>query len=46
MKPIFQTNLQFGDICSRNRQKIAQIAVFRTFLDLTSLVFLDFAHDV
>ena len=28
MKPIFQKNLQFGDIWPRNRQKFAQIEVF------------------
>ena len=43
MKTIFQKNLQFGDICSQNRQKIAQIDVFDHFLDFASLVFLDFA---
>ena len=51
MKPIFHKNLQCRDICSRNRQKIAQIDVFDHFLDFASLVFLDFAptdsgHDV
>ena len=45
MKPIFQKNLQFRDIWPRNRQKIAQIEVFRHFLDFASLVFLDFAHN-
>ena len=45
MKPIFQKNLQFGDIWPRNRQKIAQIEVFGHFLDFASLVFLDFAHN-
>ena len=45
MKPIFQKNLQFWDIWPRNRQKIAQIEVFGHFLDLTSLVFLDFSHN-
>ena len=44
MKPIFQKNLQFGDIWPRNRQKIAQIEVFGHFLDFAPLVFLDFAH--
>ena len=41
MKPIFQKNLQFGDIWPRNRQKIAQIEVFGHFLDFALLVFLD-----
>ena len=45
MKPIFQKNLQFGDIWPRNRQKIAQIEVFGHFLDFASLGFLDFAHN-
>ena len=45
MKPIFQKNLQFGDIWRRNRQKIAQIEVFRHFLDFALLVFLDFPHN-
>ena len=45
MKPIFQKNLQFGDIWPWNRQKIAQIEVFGHFLDFASLVFLDFAHN-
>ena len=45
MKPIFQKNLQFGDIWPRNRQKIAQIEVFGHFLDFASLVFLDFARN-
>ena len=44
MKPIFQKNLQFGDIWPRNRQKIAQIEVYGHFLDFEWLVFLDFAH--
>ena len=45
MKPIFQKNLQFGDIWRRNRQKIAQIEVFGHFLDFATLVFLDSAHN-
>ena len=45
MKPIFQKNLQFGDIWPRNRKKIAQIKVFGQFFDFASLVFLDFAHN-
>ena len=45
MKPIFQKNLQFGDMWPRNRQKHAQIEVFGHFLDFASLVFLDFAHN-
>ena len=45
MKPIFQKNVQFGDIWLWNRQKIAQIVVFGHFLDFASLVFLDFAHN-
>ena len=45
MKPIFQKNVQFGDICLWNRQKIAQIDVFGHFVDFASLVFLDFAHN-
>ena len=45
MRPIFQKNLQFGDIWPRNRQKIAQIEVFGHFLDFASVVFLDFAHN-
>ena len=44
-EPIFQKNLQFGDIWPRNRQKIAQIEVFGHFLNFASLVFLDFAHN-
>ena len=44
-EPIFQKNLQFGDIWPRNRQKIAQIEVFGHFLDFASVVFLDFAHN-
>ena len=43
MKPVFQKKLQFGDIWRRNRQKIAQIEVFSSFLDCPSLLFLDFA---
>ena len=39
MKPIFQKNLQFGDIWRWNRQKIAQIEVFGHFLDFALLVF-------
>ena len=45
MKPIFQKNLQFGDIWPRNCQKIAQIEVFGHFLNFASLVFLDIAHN-
>ena len=45
MKPIFEKNLQFGDIWSRNCQKIAQIEVFGHFLDFASSVFFDFAHN-
>ena len=45
MKPIFQKNLQFGDIWPRNRQKMALIEVFDYFLDFASLVFLHFAHN-
>ena len=45
MKPIFQKNLQFGDMSPKNRQKIAQIEVFGHFLDFALLVFLDFAHN-
>ena len=45
MKPVFQKNLQFGDIWPRNRQKIAQIEVFGHFLDFASLVFIDCAHN-
>ena len=45
MKPIFQKNLQFGDIWPRNRQEVAQIEVFGHFLNFASLVFLDFAHN-
>ena len=44
-EPIFQKNLQFGDIWPRNRQKIAQTEVFGHFLDFASLVFLDLAHN-
>ena len=44
MKPIFQKNLQFGDIWPRYLQNIFQIEVFGNFLDFTLLVFLDFAH--
>ena len=41
MKPIFQKNVEiFGDIWPRNRQKIAQIKVFRHFLDFAALFFL------
>ena len=42
MKLIFQKDLQFGNICRRNRPKIE---VFGHFLDFVSLVFLDFAHN-
>ena len=35
----------YGDIWTRNRQKIAQIEVFGHFLDFASLVFLDFGHN-
>ena len=45
MKPIFQKNLQFGDIWPQNRQKIAQVKVSGHFLDFSSLVFPDFAHN-
>ena len=45
MKPIFQKNLKFGDIWSRNRQKTARIEAFGHFLDFASSVFLDFAHN-
>ena len=46
MKPIFQKNLQFGDIWPRNHQKkIAQTEIFGHFLDFASLVFLDIAHN-
>ena len=45
MRPIFQKNLQFPDICSRNLQKIAQIEVFGHFLDFTSLLFLNFTYN-
>ena len=45
MKPIFENNLQFGDISLQNRQKIAEIEVFGHFLDFASLVFLDFTHN-
>ena len=45
MKPIFQKKFLFGDIWPRNRQKITQIEVFGHFLDFTSSVFLDFAHN-
>ena len=45
MKPIFQKNLQFGDIWPRNHQKIAQIEVFGHFVDFASLVYLHFAHN-
>ena len=41
----FKKILQFGPIWPRNRQIIAQIEVFGHFLDFTSLVFLDFAHN-
>ena len=47
MKPIFQKNLQFGDIwpqMSKSPKKIAQIKVFGHFLDFAWLVFLDFPH--
>ena len=42
----FRKKLQFGDIWPWNRQKIAQIEIFRHFLDFASLVFFDFAHNV
>ena len=45
MKPIFQKNLQFREICPQNRQKIAQIEAFRHFLDFALVVFLDFPHN-
>ena len=45
MKPTFQKILKFRDIWPRNHQKIAQIEVFGHFLDIASLVFLDFAHN-
>ena len=45
MKPIFQKNFLFGDIRSRNRQKVVQIEVFRHFLGFALLVFLDFPHN-
>ena len=45
IKPIFEKNLQFGDIWPRNRKKIVQIEVFGHFLDFATLVFLDFAHN-
>ena len=45
MKIIFQKDLQFGDILTRNRHKIAQNEVFGHFLDFASLVVLDFSHD-
>ena len=41
----FSEKLQFGDIWSRNCQKIAQIEVFGHSLDFASLVFIDFAHN-
>ena len=44
-EPVFQKNLQFGDITPRHRQKISQIEVFGHFLDFASLDFLDFAHN-
>ena len=42
MKPIFQKNLQFGDIWPPDRQKIAQIEVYGHFLNFTTLDFLEF----
>ena len=45
MKPIFQKKLLFRDIWPRNRQKNAQIEVFRHFLNFVSLAFLYFAHN-
>ena len=45
MKSTFQKKLQFGDIQPRNGQKIVQIEVSGHFLDFTSLVVLDFAHN-
>ena len=45
MEPIFQKNLQFGDMWPQNRPKIAQVEAFGHFLDFTSLVFHDFAHN-
>ena len=45
MKPIFEKDLQFGDIWPRNSPKIAQIEVFGHFIDFELLVFLDFARN-
>ena len=39
-----EKKLQFGDIWLRNLKKIVQIEVFGHFLNISSLVFLDFAH--
>ena len=44
-EPIFQKNLQFGDITPRHRQKNSKIEVFGHFMDFASLDFLDFAHN-
>ena len=45
MRPIFQKNLQFGDILPQNRRKVTQIEVFDYFLDFAPLVFLNSAHN-